>query len=175
MTAITTADLRRLALSSVGALVLSATCIAGAVVPARAAEPTSPNAPLTVADWQADVGGQLDAKLRTPKAELSGRDHLLARVDVAFDRDGNFTGAKIAQSSGSGSVDRQVILIAERIAYPPLPAGFRGRPQVVTLQAYFGQPSTAEAAARQEAAVQALANGGQAKHDAVQTAALPSG
>ena len=70
---------------------------------------------------------------------------------------------------------RQVVHIAQGIAYPPLPAGFRGQPQTVTLQAYYGAAADAEAAARQEEAVKALASGARAKHDAVQTAALPSG
>ena len=175
MTNFTTADARRFALASIGAVIFSATCIAGAVAPARAAEPSAPNAPLTVADWQAKVGDQLDARLRTPTMALRSHDHLVARVDVSFDRDGGFTGARIAQSSGSTSVDRQVVRIAQAIAYPPLPAGFRGRPQTVTMQAYFGQARNNEEAARQEEAVKALASGATTKHDAVQTAALPSG
>ncbi len=173
------AQARRLAVSSVGALLLSATCIAGAVAPARAAESTPtttlPNAPLTVSDWQDAVGTQLNARLTLPAHALDHRDHLIAAVDVSFDRDGSFAGARIAQPSGNASVDRAVVRIASGIAYPPLPAGFRGRPQTVTLQAYFGEAASPLEMARHEDAARALANGAPAKHDTTQTAALPVG
>ncbi len=174
MTNFTLADSRRIALSSIGALLLSATCVAGAVAPAHAA-PATANAPLTVADWQEAVGEQLDAKLRIPTGALTKRDHLMARVDVSFDRDGGFTGARVSQTSGDEAVDRDVVRIAQQIAYPSLPAGYRGRPQTVTLQAYFGQAHSQQEAARQQDVVNALASGARPKHDAVQTAALPSG
>ena len=175
MTTIDLAEARRLAVSAIGALVLSATCIAGAVAPARAAEATTPNAPLTVADWQADVGSQLDARLQLPPYALAHRHHLLASVDVSFDRDGSFSGATIGQKSGVRAIDAQVVRIARGIAYPPLPLGFRGRPQTVTLQAYFGEAASPQEAALQAEAVHALANSVPAKHDDRQTAALPSG
>ncbi|WP_156678425.1 TonB family protein [Sphingomonas profundi] len=168
-------DVRRVAVATLGALLLSATCVAGAVGTARAAAPTLPNAPLTVADWQDDVGRQLDAQLAVPASAFAHRSQLIATVDVSFDRDGGFAGARIARSSGVSSVDRSVVRVAERIAYPPLPEGYRGRPQTVSMQAYFGLAATPEEAARHEAAIEALATRPSAKHDAVQTAALPSG
>lgn len=164
--------MRRFACSSAGALLLSATCAAAG--PARAAD-TVPNAPLTVADWQDAVGTQLDARLRLPAHALDHRDHLIAAVNVSFDKDGGLAGARIAQPSGSTAVDGEVLRIARGIAYPPLPAGLRGRPQTVTLQAYFGEAAGPRELARHEDAVRALANRMPAKHDATQTAAIPGG
>jgi outer membrane biosynthesis protein TonB len=176
MNANTTAAVRRVALSSLGALLLSAACIVGSVAPAFAAEPTTPNAPLTITDWQAHVGTQLEDKLRIPNGALRNRDHLVGTVLVAFESDGSYSGARILKSSGSGRVDKEMIRVANTIAYPPLPAGLRGRPHSVALEAYFEQGWTQEAVLRQKAATaKALASASRAKHDAVQTAALPSG
>jgi hypothetical protein len=99
MFAIDTTDIQRFAISSIGALILSTTCIAAAVSPAKAAEA---NAPLTVGDWQAEVEQQIDHVLRVPHRSLGQRDHAVATVNVRFDATGDFAGASIAKSSRVG-------------------------------------------------------------------------
>ncbi|MET0268830.1 MAG: TonB family protein [Sphingomonas sp.] len=174
MTHFTAADARRFALAATGALIFSATCIAGAIAPA-AAQTMTPNAPLTVADWQADVGAQLNAKLTVPAAALAHRDHLVAVVAVSFDKDGRFAGARVIRSSGHAGADAGVVRVAGRIAYPPLPAGYRGRPNTIVMQAYFGEAATPLDMARHEDAAKALASRPAPSHDAVRTAAIPNG
>jgi hypothetical protein len=167
---------RRFAVSSIGALLLSAACIVGTAAPALAADQSTPNAPLTLADWQAAVSSQLQDNLRIPNGALRNRDHLVGNVLVSFDSNGTRTGARVLKSSGSSRIDKEMIRVAGAIAYPPLPAGLRGRAQSVALQGLFEQGWTQEAALRQKAATaKALASAKRATHDAVQTAALPSG
>lgn len=165
-------DIRRLALVATGGLLVSAACVAAAPADTM---PMTPNAPLTVADWQAEVGAQLDANLRLPANALAQRDHLLTVVAVSFDRDGAFTGAHVARSSGSAAVDAGVVRTAGALAYPPLPAGYRGTPRTVLMQAYFGEAASPLDALRHEEAVKALASRPVTRHDATQTAALPGG
>lgn len=164
-----TTDFQRIAVSSAGALLLSAACVIGAVSPARAAEP---NAPLTISDWQANVGRQINAELRTPATFRS--DTATATVAIALDAGGDFTAAKVAKSSGNGAIDREAIRVASRIAYPALPAGLRGQPQTVTMQVYFGTATSADTAAHQQRAVERLAATAK-KAKRIETAALPIG
>ncbi|TVV73369.1 energy transducer TonB [Sphingomonas solaris] len=175
----TFATARRLALSTTAALLLSAACIGAAIAPAAAAEPATagamtPNAPLTLADWQAAVGTQLDARLSAPATAFTRHDHLIAVVAVSIDAEGRFADARITESSGVRAVDQRVLALAGDLAYPPLPAGYRGRPRTVLMQAYFGQASSPEELTRHEQSVKALASRPAPKHDAVQTAAIPS-
>jgi len=163
-----TIDFQRIAVSSAGALLLSAACVVSAVGPARAAEP---NAPLTVSDWQQEVGQQINANLRAP-ASFRG-EQATATVAVTLDADGEFTGARIAKSSGHGSIDREAVRVANAVDYPALPAGLRGRPQTVTMQVYFGTAAIADSAAHRRQAVERLAAARKAKR--IQTAALPIG
>lgn len=163
-----TTDFQRIAVSSTGALLLSAACVLGAVSPVRAAEV---NAPLTVSDWQADVGRQIDAELRTP-ATFRGNS-AITTVAIRLDAGGALASAKVAQSSGSGAIDREAIRVANRIAYPALPAGLRGEPQTVMMQVYFGTAAGTDTAAHQQRAMERLAATKKAKR--IETAALPIG
>lgn len=167
-----TTDLQRIAVSSVGALILSTACILGSTGPVRAAEP---NAPLTVGDWQAEVEQQIDSKLRMPANALGSGDHAVATVAVAFDASGGFSDAKVVRSSGAAVLDREAMRVARAIAYPALPSGLRGEPRTVIMQLYFGKAFDPASAARHDEAVEALANGGSPERRATRTAALPAG
>ncbi|WP_157219767.1 energy transducer TonB family protein [Flavisphingomonas formosensis] len=160
-------DFQRFATASVGALLLSAACIVGAVAPARAAER---NAPLTVQDWKMDVERQIDATLRTPS--LEGRDHAAATVAIHFDADGKADTIAISKSSGIASADAEALRTANRVAYPALPSGLRGRPQTIAMMVYFGAADTA-ADRKAVAAMQALAEQ-RAEKTATLSAALPT-
>lgn len=163
---------RRIVLAAAGALIFSVTCVAAAITPASAGTMT-PNAPLTVADWQADVRAQLNARLIVPANAFIYRDHLIAVVAVSFDGDGRLADVRVVKSSGHPGADAGVLRAARRIAYPPLPAGYRGRPNTIVMQAYLGEAASPLEATRHEDAAKALASRPLATHDAVQTAALP--
>lgn len=158
-----TIDFHRIAVSSAGALLLSAACVVGAVGPARAAEP---NAPLTISDWQQDVNEQIDNNLRVP----ANFDSKLAAttVSVVLNANGEFGGASVAKSSGHSAVDREAIRVARTIDYPTLPSGLRGKPQTVTMQVYIG--TSADGIDRRAERLAATR-----KADRIQTAALPIG
>jgi TonB family protein len=166
-----TSDIQRMAVSAIGALLVSTSFIVATVAPAKAAEP---NAPLTIADWQGDVGRQIDARMQMPAHALDRRDHAVARVDARFDADGALTGVTLNSSSGVAVLDQASLRTARQIAYPPLPAGLRGKPQTVTLVLYYGTAATDYDAARQRSQVEALARG-EGRHDVSRTAALPTG
>lgn len=175
MSAIETSDIQRFAVSSIGALLLSAACVVGAVSPAKAAEA---NAPLTVGDWQAVVEQRIDHTLRIPERALDKRDHAVTTVNVSFDRQGDFTGAGVAQSSGIRSIDAEALRVARTLAYPALPEGLRGRPQTIAMQLYFGQAGDGASYAKQETRAKAMAEmakGDRKADDNTQVAALPSG
>ena len=168
----TRSDMQRVAVSTVGALILSTACVAGAIAPARAAEP---NAPLTTGDWQARVSRQLDAKMSIPAFTLRNDDHAIATINVRFDADGVFSGASLAKSSGLAAIDSSALRTARAIAYPALPAGLRGKPQTVAVQLYYGIAADGEDAAGRKRAFEALAARQQRRDGARQIAALPTG
>lgn len=141
MFAIDTTDIQRVAISSLGAIILSAACVMSAVGPARAADG---NAPLTTGDWQAQVERSIDQTLRVPDGALRNRSHAATTVAVNFDADGRYAGATIARSSRDASVDREALRVAKSIAYPVLPSGLRGKPQNVAMQISVSQPGYAQ-------------------------------
>lgn len=127
-----TSDIQRIAVSSIGAIALSAACVIAAAGPVKAA---TPNAPLTVADWQQQVERKIDgAQERDGPSKLAQ-----AVVAVRFTADGDFAGAGIARSSGDRSIDRRAVRIAQHVSYPALPVGLRGTPRMVEMHLYFGK------------------------------------
>ncbi|WP_174274923.1 TonB family protein [Sphingomonas bacterium] len=137
-------DFQRLAVSAVGALAVSTACIAAAVAPAHAA--TIANAPLTVADWQSKVEGQIDARMQTFDGPLSS-DARQAVVAVRFTADGDYAGARLAQSSGNAAYDEHALKVARHIAYPAFPAGLQGSPHTIAMRLYYGATPVEYAAA----------------------------
>jgi outer membrane biosynthesis protein TonB len=125
-------DLQRFAVSSVGALALSAACIGAAVAPAKAA-----TAPLTAADWQESVARKVD-NVRERGAVTNPSKLTKAEVSVHFTADGDFAGATMARSTGSRELDKRAIKVAHMVDYPALPAGYRGAPRTVRMNLYFG-------------------------------------
>jgi len=150
-------DIQRLAVSSVGAILLSTACIVGAVGPAKAATPEiasapTPNSPLTMADWRDVVEDQIARRptVTTTGRMLTGRTDTpaVATVRVRFDADGAFDKATLATSTGDLTFDRDAIRTAETIRYPALPAGLRGKPQTIAVQLVYGVAHSQVEAAR---------------------------
>lgn len=128
-------DFQRIAISSVGALAVSSAFLLAAAGPAKAA---SPAAPATVAQWQKQVERQIsasDVSLKALDASSKVHDVTLA---ARFTATGDYAGAAVAKSSRNAKLDRTAVLIANRIAYPVLPAAYRGQPQTVTMRMFFG-------------------------------------
>lgn len=123
-------DVQRLTVSAIGAVLLSSVCLMAAVGPAKAA-------PATVDDWRAEVSAQVDETLRFPHTALPQGDHAVATVRVRLNAEGEAQQVAIAKSSGNRRLDKEAIRVAERVHYPTLPSGLRGRPQTVEFQLYF--------------------------------------
>jgi TonB family protein len=140
-------DIQRIAISSIGAVALTAASVFAAAAPARAA---TPNAPSTVVDWQQSVERQLHGVESAAALKSSeGRAHKVV-VTARFTADGDYAGAEIVQSSGLAAVDRQALSVANKVAYPALPAGYRGQPQRVTVRLYFGTDEQVAQAAKRD-------------------------
>lgn len=132
-------DMQRFAVSSLGALALSAACVIGAVGPAKAASPR------TVADWQDKVERRLGT-IRETNAAYQPSKLMVSEVAVHFTADGDYAGAALAKSSGSRLVDSRAVAVARSVRYPMLPEAFRGEPMTVRMILYFGEGAEAQAA-----------------------------
>lgn len=143
-----TIDLQRIATATVGALVLSAACVAAAVVPARAAE-----APKTVAAWQRSVNAKIDQALLAQNVPSYRQG--VATVRVRFDDAGQLAATSIARSTGDAGLDAVALRTARRVDYPTLPSQIRNKP--VLMKVYFGKPEDVVDAARRTARARALA------------------
>jgi hypothetical protein len=141
-------DFQRFAVSSIGAVAVSAACLFGAVGPARAA---AVDAPISAAAWQQKV----EQKINRNTDDLSMLDgsSKVHKVLLAakFTADGDFAGAELAQSSGNRRLDSRAKQIVSHIRYPALPTAYRGQAQKVTMRLFFGTNDAAVAeAARRE-------------------------
>jgi hypothetical protein len=130
-------DIQRFVVSSMGALAVSATCVIGAVGPAKAATP------LTVSDWQNQVEHKIEGAHESPNVFVPAK---LTRAEVVarFTADGDFAGAKMLRSTGVKALDQRAVNVASALKYPAMPAGLRGEPQIVTMNIYFGDQDTAQ-------------------------------
>ena len=141
-------DLQRFAVSSVGAVALSAACILGVSAPVRAA---TPNAPVTVADWQGAVERQIDSGMDAYSLRMDAGKPVETVLALRFTAEGDYAGATVAKSSGKASLDAHAIKVARQVSYPALPAGYRGQPQTVAMRLVFGLARDgAEASAMQD-------------------------
>lgn len=129
-------DFQRFAVSSIGALAVSAACLFGAVGPAKAATPVS------TSEWQQQVEAKISNSDENLSALNGARGVQKVTLAAAFTADGRFAGAKVAQSSGIKGLDFHAKQIVRRIHYPALPAAYRGQPTTVTMRLYFGDDST---------------------------------
>ena len=127
-----TFDLKKFAISSVGAIALSATCVLAATGPVHA------NVPLTPSDWQQAVSNRVSSNTDTASARVRPGKVAETVLALRFDAAGAYAGAAVDRSSGDVVIDRQAVRIADRTAYPPLPAGYRGQPQTVLLRLAVG-------------------------------------
>lgn len=138
-------DLQRFAVSSVGAVALSAACIFGVAGPVRAA---TPNAPLTITDWQQVVEHRLEGLGAVPSDSNEVRETVIA---VRLTADGDFAGAAIARSSGDRAIDREALAVARDATYPALPASYRGHERMVMARIFSGTSAEAVEAERAKA------------------------
>ena len=136
-------DIQRIAVSSIGALAMAATSVLAAAGPAKAA---TTNAPLTVGDWQGSVQRQLDSRQDAMVTDVDKVRNVM--IAARFTADGDYAGASLIRSSGDVAIDGQAVRLANRLTYPALPAGYRGRPQLVTLKLFFGNDAAAVQRAR---------------------------
>lgn len=127
---------QRLAISAVGAMVLTATCVGAAVAPADAATLASP---ATIEAWQDRVEHQIDTRRDNFSLQMDAGKRAEAVLAVRFTADGDYAGAEIARSSGNRKVDRHALQVAGSIKYPRLPESALGRPQTVAMRLYFGR------------------------------------
>lgn len=171
MSTITRSDFQRIVLSSAGALLVSAAFVTAAVRPAHAA---TPNAPLTVGDWQSQVSHQLDTAMRAPAFSPRGSGIGAATVTAHFDADGHFSGATLRKSSGSQAIDQAALATARTLAYPTFPDGLRGAPQTITLYLNYGVAADSRDAANQARQFERSVRRDEHKKT-VQTAALSRG
>lgn len=153
-------DVKRLAVSALGAAVFSTACVGAAVAPANAA------APATVDAWQANVETKLADQndIYSPFAE--NRSRAQAVMAVRFTADGDYAGADLARSTGKAKLDRHAMKVATHIAYPQLPESLRGRPQTVAMRLNFGGPESRFDARRRAESVK-FVDAGQAASDVV--------
>jgi TonB family protein len=132
-----TTNAQRLAVSALGAIALSATCVGGAVAPANAA-----TVPATIDAWQDRVETQIASRTDFVSQRMPAGKRNEAVLAVRFTADGDYAGADIARSTGSKVLDRHALQVAANIKYPPLPDAARGRPQTVAMRLYFGRADT---------------------------------
>lgn len=140
-----TTNFQRIAISSVGAIALSAACVFGAVGPAMAATPA------TGAAWAGKVAPQLDGAHAFDTAGKVRNVTLAAR----FTAEGDYAGAAVARSSGDARLDREAVAIASHVAYPTLPASAA---RTVTVKLYFGDDARQIAQAMRKDTVRVARN-----------------
>ena len=135
-------DTQRLVVSGLGAVAMTLASLTVAAAPVNAA---TLNAPATLADWQAQVERQLDRieDISNIAPDTQTREVTLA---TAFTADGDYAGARVIQSSGNRAVDAHAVQVAGNVKFPALPAGYRGKPQTVTVKLYFGKDAVLAAA-----------------------------
>jgi TonB family protein len=139
MVMFSTTNARRLTISALGALALTATCVGAAVAPADAAA-----VPATIDAWQDRVEAQIASRADFVSQRLPAGKRSEAVLAVRFTAEGDYAGADIARSTGSKVLDRHALQVAANIKYPPLPDSARGRPQTVAMRLYFGHADTAQ-------------------------------
>lgn len=134
-------DFQRFAVSSVGAIAVSAACLFGAVGQAKAATPAS------ATEWQKQVEGKISSADDNLSALNNSAGVEKVTLTASFAANGRFAGAQIAQSSGNKGLDFHAKQILRHIHYPALPAAYRGQPTTVTMRLFFGNDSAEVAAA----------------------------
>jgi len=125
-------EFQRIAVSAIGAVLLTATCVIGAAAPVRAASLESLPA------WTAAVQSRVAAVPASADQRLRPATLRSADVALRFTADGRYAGASLARSSGDGAIDAEAVKVANRVRYPRLPESVRGHDQEVALKLYFG-------------------------------------
>lgn len=136
-------DMERLAVSSVGAVALSAACLFAALAPAKA---SAANAPMSVTAWQQKVESRIDHVREQPGTPTLKNGVAVSQVAVRLSPEGKILDASIARSSGNRRIDLQAICVARGVRYPALPESFRNAPTTVRMTLYFGPNAEAELA-----------------------------
>jgi TonB family protein len=97
---------------------------------AQGPQPAAPQPALrkTMSDWEAweaQVVDNLSRNKRYPADAVSRQEQGTVIVSFTVDRNGNLLDSQIKQSSGSGSLDREVLELLSRInRFPPLPSDY---------------------------------------------------
>jgi TonB family protein len=135
-------DMKRLAVSALGAMALTAACVGAAVAPAAAATPL----PATIDAWQDRVEAQISSHADPVSLRMAPGVRAEAVLAVRFAADGSFEGADIARSTGRSMLDRHALRVAGDLQYPPLPAAMQGKPHTIAMRLYFGRADTQQQA-----------------------------
>jgi TonB family protein len=146
-----TTNAQRFAVSALGALALTATCVGAAVAPANAAA-----VPATIDAWQDRVEAQIASRADLGAVRMAPDKRAEAVLAVRFTAEGDYAGAEIVRSTGSKALDRHALQVAGKIDYPLLPDAARGRPLTVAMRLYFGHVSAARQYADMQRDIQSV-------------------
>jgi protein TonB len=95
-----------------------------AAAPAPGAASRNPDA---LPNWKSQLVARLERYKRYPAEAQARGEHGVAQLAFSIDRSGGVHHARIAQSSGSGLLDRETLLLLERAQpLPPPPAEMSG-------------------------------------------------
>jgi TonB family protein len=94
-----------------------------------------------IAVWKAAIVTKLDEKKHYPEAAVANREHGVARVFFAIDREGRLLESRIVQSSGSANLDAAALDTLKRAEpFPPPPDSLKGERIDLTIPFRFDQP-----------------------------------
>ena len=94
-----------------------------------------------IAVWKAAIVTKLDEKKQYPEAARANREHGVARVFFAIDREGRLLESRIVESSGSASLDAAALDTLKRVEpFPPPPDSLKGKRIDLTIPFRFSPP-----------------------------------
>ena len=80
----------------------------------------------SIAVWKAAIVTKIDEKKHYPEAAVANREHGVARVFFAIDREGRLLESRIVQSSGSANLDAAALDTLKRVEPFPPPDSLKG-------------------------------------------------
>jgi protein TonB len=99
----------------------------------------------SIAVWKAAIVTKLDEKKHYPEAAVANREHGVARVFFAIDREGRLLESRIVQSSGSANLDAAALDTLKRVEpFPPPPDSLKGERINLTIPFRFDPPRAAD-------------------------------
>jgi TonB family protein len=95
----------------------------------------------SIAVWKAAIVTKIDEKKHYPEAAVAYREHGVARVFFAIDREGRLLESRIVQSSGSANLDAAALDTLKRVEpFPPPPDSLKGERIDLTIPFRFDPP-----------------------------------